>query len=126
DAKRLAAARVKFPAAKEYKDFRKLLERKDVHVVLNGTPDHWHTIINLATLKASKDVYAEKPLTLTIEEGQRLVSAMRHSKSILQTGSQQRNDPRFLLACELARNGRIGKLQHIIAGIGRGHRQGPF
>src|SRR5262249_31710404 len=80
-----------------YKDFRKLLERKDVDAILNGTPDHWHTLVNLTALKAGKDVYSEKPLTLTIDEGKHVVAAVRETKRILQTGSQQRSDAKFRL-----------------------------
>ena len=109
-----------------YTDFRALLERQDIHAIINGTPDHWHTLINLAIFKAGKDVYSEKPLTLTIEEGWHLVEAARISHRILQTGSQQRSDPRFRLACELVRNGRIGKLQHVISSLPEGPRRGPF
>jgi predicted dehydrogenase len=119
------AAKV-FKGARVYKDFRKMLERKDVDVVLNGTPDHWHTLVNLAALRAGKDVYSEKPLTLTIDEGKRLVVAVRGSGRILQTGSQQRSDPRFRLVCELVRNGRIGRLTRITTILPAGPRRGPF
>lgn len=97
-----------------YQDYRKLLdERKDVEVILNGTPDHWHTAINIAACKAGKDVYTEKPLTLTIEEGKLLRQVVRETGRIVQVGTQQRSDPNFRLACELVRNGRIGKLQRV-------------
>ena len=96
---------------KVYNDFRKVLERDDVHVIVNATPDHWHTLVNLAALKAGKDVYSEKPLTLTIDEGKRLVKAWKESGRVFQDGSQQRSDGRFRLACELVRNERIGKLK---------------
>src|SRR4029453_1667366 len=101
-------------------------ERKDVDVIVNGTPDHWHTLVNMAALKAGKDVYSEKPLTLTIDEGRRLVEVARETKRVLQTGSQQRSDKNFRLACELARNGRIGKLKHISVFLPGGRREGPF
>jgi len=107
-------------------DFRKVMERDDVHIIINGTPDHWHTLINLAAVKAGKDIYSEKPLTLTIDEGKRLVKAVKEKGTVFQTGSQQRSDPRFRLACELTRNGRIGKLQHIVVGLPTGPREGPF
>ncbi len=122
----LAQAQKAWPAAKLYKDFRKLLERDDVHIIVNGTPDHWHTLVNLAALKAGKDIYSEKPLTLTIDEGKRLVQAVRDSKRVLQTGSQQRSDKNFRLACELVRNGRIGKLKHVNVWLPHGRREGPF
>src|SRR4051812_6988762 len=109
-----------------YSDFRKVMERKDIQVVICATPDHWHTLVNMAATKAGKDVYGEKPLTLTIDEGKRLVSAVRKHKTILQTGSQQRSDPRFRLACELARNGRLGQLKAITVWLPAGLREGPF
>jgi len=110
----------------KYTDFRKVMERDDVHVVITATPDQWHTLINLAATQARKDVYGEKPLTLTIDEGKRLVQAVGKYKTVLQTGSQQRSDPRFRLACELVRNGRLGQLKQIIAWLPAGLREGPF
>lgn len=114
----------KMPAV--YTDFRKLMERDDVHVIITGTPDHWHTLVNLLAVRTGKDVYSEKPLTLCIDEGKRLVNAVRENKRILQVGSQQRSDRNFRLACELVRNGRIGKLQHMIVGLPTGPNAGPF
>jgi predicted dehydrogenase len=108
------------------RDFREVMAREDVHVVVQGTPDHWHTLVNLAAVNAGKNVYGEKPLTLTIDEGKRLVKAVRDHKAVLQTGSQQRSDRRFRLACELVRNGRIGRLQQITVFIPAGLRAGPF
>lgn len=122
----LAQAQQAWPEAKLYKDFRRLLERDDIHIIVNGTPDHWHTLVNLSALKAGKDIYSEKPLTLTIDEGRRLVQAVRESKRILQTGSQQRSDKNFRLACELVRNGRLGKLKHVNVWLPHGRREGPF
>lgn len=109
-----------------YGDFRKLLERSDVHIVINGTPDHWHTLINMAAVRAGKDVYAEKPLTLTIDEGRHIIKAVRDSKRVLQTGTQQRSSARFRLACELVRNERIGKLKEAKVWLPAGLRDGPF
>jgi predicted dehydrogenase len=107
-------------------DFRRVLDRKDVHVIVNATPDHWHTLINLAAAAAKKDIYAEKPLTLTIDEGKRLVKAVRKEQVVLQTGTQQRSNKLFRLACELARNGRIGKLTQVTVYLPAGLREGPF
>jgi len=126
DQKRAEQAAKQFEGAKTYADFRKVIEREDIHVIITGTPDHWHTFVNLCAVKAGKDVYSEKPLTLTIDEGERLVKAVRDNKRILETGSQQRSDARFRLACELVRNGRIGKLTQIWTGLPAGLRGGPF
>jgi predicted dehydrogenase len=97
-----------------------------VDVILTCTPDHWHTLVNLAATQAGKDVYGEKPLTLTVDEGKHLVKAVRKHKTVLQTGTQQRSDPRFRLACELVRNGRIGRLKEINVWLPAGLREGPF
>lgn len=126
DPVRLGAAQKTYPDAKGLKDFRAVMERDDIHVIINGTPDHWHTLVNLAALRAGKDVYSEKPLTLTIGEGQRLVAEVKKTGRVLQTGSQQRSDARFRLACELVRNGRIGKLKHVSVWLPSGRREGPF
>jgi predicted dehydrogenase len=115
-----------FDGAKIYGDFRKLMDDKSVDVVITATPDHWHTLVNLAALKAGKDIYSEKPLTLTIDEGKHLVAAVKKSGRILQTGSQQRSDARFRLACELIRNGRLGKLTDITTILPAGLNAGPF
>ncbi len=130
DEKHLADAAKQFTkggkSPAKYSDFRKLMERQDIHVVIAATPDHWHALVNLAATQARKDVYAEKPLTLTIDEGQRLVTAVREHETVLQTGSQQRSDPRFRLACELVRNGRLGKLKQVTVWLPAGLREGPF
>lgn len=98
-------------------DYRKLLERKDIDAVVISTPDHWHTLPALHAMQAGKDVYCEKPLTLTVAEGRKLVEVARAEKRILQTGSQQRSDAKFRLGCELVRNGKIGKLKQVLVGI---------
>lgn len=130
DEKRAAAAVEKLTvdgrAPRVYRDFRRVLERDDVQVLVNGTPDHWHTLVNLGAARAKKDVYAEKPLTLTIDEGRRLVRAVQASGIVLQTGTQQRSSPRFRLACELVRNQRIGRLQRAQVWLPAGLREGPF
>lgn len=130
DEKRAAAAAEKLAVdgrkPRIYSDFRRVLERDDIGVLVNGTPDHWHTLINLGAARARKDVYAEKPLTLTIDEGRRLVRAVREGGIILQTGTQQRSSQRFRLACELVRNHRIGKLTAANVWLPAGLREGPF
>jgi myo-inositol 2-dehydrogenase / D-chiro-inositol 1-dehydrogenase len=114
----------KVPA--QFTDFRKVLERKDVNIIVQATPDHWHTLINLAAAEAKKDIYAEKPLTLTVDEGKRMVKAVREHKVVLQTGTQQRSHKLFRLACELVRNDRIGKLTQVTVFVPAGLREGPF
>ena len=126
DAGNLAKARADHPGARGYADFREVMARDDIHVVVCATVDHWHTLVSLAAMKSGKDVYCEKPLTLTVEEGQRVVKMAKRTGRILQTGSQQRSDRSFRLACELVRNGRIGKLQHIDVWLPAGLRGGPF
>jgi len=98
-----------------FQDYRKLLEsRPDIDVVVNGTADHWHTAINVAACRAGKDVYAEKPITITIEEGQILRRVVRETGRIVQVGTQQRSMAHFRTACELVRNGRVGKLRQVV------------
>ncbi len=126
DAGHLAAARRDFPGAEGYSDFRKLLERNDIDAVICGTVDHWHTLIAMAAMKAGKDIYCEKPLTLTIDEGRRLAEVQKQTNRILQTGTQQRSDAHFRLACDLVRNGRIGKIEKVEVWLPAGLRQGPF
>jgi len=126
DIRHLANARKDFPDAHGYSDFRKLLERKDIDAVICGTVDHWHTLVSMATMKAGKDIYCEKPLTLTIDEGKRLVEVQKHTKRVLQTGTQQRSSIHFRLACNLIRNNRIGKIQKVEVWLPAGLRQGPF
>jgi predicted dehydrogenase len=102
-----------------YADFRELLAREDIDAVLICTPDHWHAIPAIAAAKAGKDIFLQKPLTLTHAEGVALRAAVQRYGRILQVGSQQRSDPRFRLACELVRNGRIGELRTVRVGVGK-------
>jgi predicted dehydrogenase len=102
------------------------MERDDIHIIVQATPDHWHTLVNLAAAKAKKDVYGEKPLTLTIDEGKHIVKAVRDNRIVFQTGTQQRSSQKFHLACELVRNGRIGKLKQVNVFVPAGYHAGPF
>ncbi|HTY88161.1 MAG TPA: Gfo/Idh/MocA family oxidoreductase [Candidatus Acidoferrum sp.] len=113
-------------APAKYGDFRKLLERDDLQVIVQAVPDHWHTLINIAAARARKDIYGEKPLTLTIDEGQHVIRAVRDNKIVFQTGTQQRSGRRFHLACELVRNGRLGTLHQVNVFVPAGLRGGPF
>ncbi|HEY8505455.1 MAG TPA: Gfo/Idh/MocA family oxidoreductase [Gemmataceae bacterium] len=105
---------------KEYSDFRKLLEQKDVDAVVIATPDHWHAIPCVRAAEAGKDIYCEKPLTHHIDEGKKIVEAVRRHKVVFQTGSQQRSEfgGRFRYAAELIRAGRIGKVKTVRIGVG--------
>ncbi|MGH7129797.1 MAG: Gfo/Idh/MocA family protein, partial [Planctomycetaceae bacterium] len=109
-----------------YEDYRRLLDRQDVEVVMIGTPDHWHTKMAIDACRAGKDVYCEKPLTLTIDEGQLLTKAVRETGAVVQVGSWQRSDHRFRLACELVKAGRLGELRRVTATSGKNVSGGPF
>jgi predicted dehydrogenase len=126
DSAHLADAKKKWPDAQTFHDFRDLLDRKEIDAVICGTPDHWHTLVAIAAMRAGKDIYCEKPLTLTIDEGKRLVKVQQETNRILQTGTQQRSSTYFRLACELVQNNRIGKLKHAEVFVPAGRREGPF
>src|SRR5262245_49111231 len=100
-----------------YDDYRELLANKDVDAVVVSTPDHWHTLITIAAVEAGKDVYLQKPASLTIAEGRALSNAVHRSGRIFQIGSQQRSAPQFRYAAELVRNGRIGQLKTVLVGL---------
>ena len=109
-----------------FEDYRNLLDRKDVDVVLIATPDHWHTKMLLDAFRAGKDVYIEKPLTLTIDEGKLLTKAVKETGRIVQVGSWQRSDWQFRLAVELVRAGRLGTLRKVTCITGPNPAGGPF
>ena len=96
-----------------YEDYQELLARPDIDAVVIAVPDHWHALVAIAALKAGKDVYLEKPMTLTVYEGQMLCKAVRKYSRILQVGSQQRSSSEFIHAATLAREGELGKIQKI-------------
>lgn len=98
--------------------FEEILARKDIDAVVIATPDHWHGIIACAALNADKDVYCEKPLTQTVGEAASVVDAVRRNKRVFQTGSMQRSMKEFRVACELVRNGLIGKISRVECGFG--------
>jgi predicted dehydrogenase len=101
-----------------YNDFRELLARTDIDAVCIATPDHWHTIPTLAALEAGYDVYCEKPLTHNIHEAIVLMSAVDKHNRVLQTGSMQRSMEEFRVACELVRNGHIGRISRVECSFG--------
>jgi len=100
-----------------YTDYRELIARTDIDAVSVATPDHWHVPVSIAAVRAGKDVYCEKPLTLTIAEGRVLADEVKRYGRVFQTGSQQRSGREFRKGCELVVNGRIGKLHTIRVGI---------
>lgn len=116
-----------------YEDFRDVIARDDIDTVLLALPDHWHSIPTVMAARAGKDIYGEKPLSLTVAEGRAMSDAVAENSRIFQTGSQQRSDYRFRRACELIRNGRIGTLTRVKCGLpggtpdfGKsGHRKAP-
>jgi len=97
-----------------YQDYRKLLERKDVDAITTATPDHWRALVSIHACQAGKDVYAEKPMSLTIREGRLMVETVRKYGRVFQTGSQQRSQAENRFGCELVRNGRIGTIHAVI------------
>lgn len=101
-----------------YEKYQDLLKRSDIDAVVIAVPDHWHAFIAIAACNAGKDVYLEKPLTFTIQEGIELVKTVRRNKRILAVGSQQRSDPNFQYAVKLVQKGMIGKVQKINAYVG--------
>lgn len=101
-----------------YNDFRELVAREDIDAVCIATPDHWHAIQTVAALASGKDVYCEKPLTHNIHESIAVIEAVEKHKRVLQTGSMQRSMREFRVACELVRNGVIGKVTHVECSFG--------
>ena len=101
-----------------YNDFRELLARKDVDAVVIATPDHWHAVMAVLAAEAGKDIYCEKPLSLTIKEGRAMVAATRKHNRIFQTGNMQRSWKEFRQAVELVRNGYIGDIKSIKVNVG--------
>src|SRR5262245_40096595 len=101
-----------------FKDFHELIARKDIDGVVVATPDHWHAFISIAACDSGKDVYCEKPLSLTIHEARAMVNAARKNNRVFQTGSMQRSSSEFRKACELVRNGRLGDIKQVIVDVG--------
>lgn len=107
----------RYKGCQAYVDFRELIGRDDVDAVEVCVPDHWHAILAIAAARAGKDIYCQKPLSLTIAEGREMCNAVARYGVVFQTGSQQRSDGNFRRACELVRNGRIGKLHTVKCGL---------
>ena len=131
DSKHLAEAKERVEKAYEAKgvyttgDFRELAARADIDAVMVATPDHWHVLASLACIRNGKDVYVEKPLSLTIAEGRVLSDETARYGRVLQVGSQQRSSSQFRRACELVRNGRIGKIKTVRVNLPLGRAMNP-
>ena len=100
-----------------YKDWRQVIARDDIDAVLTATPDHWHAIIAIAAARAGKHIHGQKPLAYNIAEGRAIVEAVKRYGIVWQTGSQQRSDRNFRFACELVRNGCLGKVNLVKVGL---------
>jgi len=109
----LDKATQKAEKAERYKDFRKLLARKDLDAVIVATPDHWHAQAMIMACQAGKDVYVEKPISLTLEEGRKMVEASRRHNRVVQVGTQQRSGLHFQKAVDIVRSGRLGKISFV-------------
>jgi len=120
-----AAAKAGLPAHSSYNDFRRLLARDDIDAVVISTPDHWHVPIAAAAARAGKDIYCEKPLSLTIAEGRQLCDIVSLYGAVFQTGSQQRSDSKFRFACQLVQSGGIGRLKLVKVGLPGSQAVGP-
>lgn len=110
----------RYRACEDIEDFREVIARKDIDAVEIATPDHWHAIPVLMAAAAKKDIYCQKPLSLTIDEGRAMSDAVKHHGIVFQTGSQQRSNAHFRRICELVVNGRIGELKKVICGLPSG------
>lgn len=106
-------AAAKAPAAKTHTDFREVLGRDDIDAVVVGAPDHWHALATVMACDAGKDVYVEKPSSVAIAEGRRMVEAARRNDRIVQVGTQQRSAPHFRYAAELVRGGTLGDVTFV-------------
>jgi predicted dehydrogenase len=111
-----------------HEDYRKVLDRKDIDIVTIVTPDHWHSKIAVEAMQAGKDVYCEKPLTLTIDEGKQIIKVLDETRRVFQVGTQQRSEMglRFLQAVALAHSGRIGQIKKVTCAIGGSTKSGPI
>jgi hypothetical protein len=119
------AATQEYRGCDAYVDFRELLARKDIDAVALVVPDHWHAVMTIMSADAGKDIYCEKPLSLTVRQGRAMIEAVRKHGRILQTGSHYRSSPANRRACELVRNGRIGELKRMVTYIAANNIASP-
>lgn len=108
-----------------YNDFRELIARDDIDAVTVVTPDHWHAIISIMAARTGKHIYCEKPMTLTIDEGKAMIKAVRENNVVFQLGSHERSNSESRFACQLVRNGRIGKLKRMFTVVGSNNKVAP-
>jgi len=113
-----ARAAGEYKGCAAYNDFRDVAARTDIDAVVVAVPDHWHALVAIAMVESGKDVYCEKPLALTIRQARAMARAVRRYGRVFQTGSQQRSGGEFRKACELVRNGRIGKVVSVNVNVG--------
>ena len=113
DTERMATVKNRIGTCDAYQDFRRILDRRDIDAVLVATPDHWHAALTVMACQAGKDVYCEKPLCRTIDEGRRMVETARRYDRVVQMGTQYRSIARSRQACEWVRNGRLGKVRTV-------------
>jgi predicted dehydrogenase len=118
DAAYTAKAGADYKGCAAYNDFREIIARKDIDLVIIATPDHWHAYIAIAAVRAGKDVYCEKPLTYNVHEAVELVKEVRKADRVFQVGSQQRSSKEFRIAAELVRNGVLGRVDSIHVSFG--------
>lgn len=111
---------------KTYADYKDLLARPDIDGVVIASPDHWHALMAIDACKAGKDIYLEKPLTLTIKEGQELVKAVRQNNIVLAVGSQQRSEANFQHAVRMVQKGHIGKVKQAFVYVGQPESPKPY
>lgn len=112
------AAQSNYKLAVGIEDFRELLSRKDIDAVIIAAPDHWHASMAVRAAEAGKDIYCEKPLSLTVKEGRAMVEATRKHNRVFQTGSMQRSSKEFTQAAQLVRSGAIGTLKQVFVNVG--------
>jgi predicted dehydrogenase len=120
DADHLKEAATAAPGARTYHEFEELLSHPEIDAVYAAVPDHWHGIVSIAAARAGKDIYGEKPLAYNWAEGKAICDAVARYGRVWQTGSWQRSLPEFRFACELVRNGRIGKVSRVEVGLPAG------
>ena len=110
--------KAKYEGTQAFEDYRELLNKKDIDAVIIASPDHWHAAMSVHAAEAGKDIYCEKPLSLTVKEGRAMVDATRKHGRVLQTGSMQRSSKEFTQAVQLVRSGLIGDIKKIVVSVG--------